>query len=391
MSSPAPTQPLSPSGGDGTAQREIANFVAAVRAQLSDLSVDEITELTGGLEADLTDALAEEGATPAQRYGDPAEYARELRTAAGLPPRDSAELAAEARRRRLYRFLFGPAWLTGPPTGMYPQAVHSLEQKPWWPAVREFLIVLRPTWWVLRAWVAVQVILLSWGQHGMLAGGLLGVLILIAAVVGSVELGRRRDRLNGWQTNLVAVGNLLAVLLVIPIAVQTGTPRTVYQSDGSYSTTTGLSADGSPITNVFPYDSNGRPLTGVQLYDQDGRPLEVGGDVREHTDDVGNSFQLVPGSGQGTPPRWNVYPMQHRSWEYDVNGNQTYGPAVAARTPFVAVPPLLAAATATPTTTPTPSTTPEATASSEPTASLEPTASPEPTAGATAKPKAKQK
>ena len=62
----------------GRTSQEIVDFVAAVRAWLDDLSADEVTELTGGLEADLTDALAEVGSTPSDRYGDPAEYASEL-------------------------------------------------------------------------------------------------------------------------------------------------------------------------------------------------------------------------------------------------------------------------------------------------------------------------
>jgi hypothetical protein len=57
MSTPT-TRSFTSAEGGGTPY-EITDFVAAVRVQLNDLSADEVTELTGGLEADLTEALAE--------------------------------------------------------------------------------------------------------------------------------------------------------------------------------------------------------------------------------------------------------------------------------------------------------------------------------------------
>jgi hypothetical protein len=75
---------------------EVRTVVAAVRTALDDLSPEEVEELTGGLEADLDDALADAGppgdslggqGDPAASLGDPEVYAAELRAAAGLPPR----------------------------------------------------------------------------------------------------------------------------------------------------------------------------------------------------------------------------------------------------------------------------------------------------------------
>jgi hypothetical protein len=61
----------------------------------------------------------------------------------------------------------------------------------------------------------------------------------------------------------------------------------------------------------------------------------------------------VPGSADGTPPRWNVYPMRERGTiqHADENGVVTEepGPVRDARLPFAAVPPLLAARESTPT------------------------------------------
>ena len=68
---------------------DVAAFVSRVRESLADLSEDDRLELTEGLEADLTDQVAEHGGGV---LGDPEAYARELRAAAGFDP---------VRRRRL--------------------------------------------------------------------------------------------------------------------------------------------------------------------------------------------------------------------------------------------------------------------------------------------------
>lgn len=62
---------------------DVAAFVARVRELLADLPEEERLELTEGLEADLSDQVAEQGGGV---LGDPEAYARELRTAAGLEP-----------------------------------------------------------------------------------------------------------------------------------------------------------------------------------------------------------------------------------------------------------------------------------------------------------------
>ena len=98
---------------------EVASFVARVREQLSDLTEDEREELTGGLEADLSEQLAEGGQLP-----DPTQYADELRAAAGLP---------EPRRRRAVR-------VPRPPTR---RRNHSPRPRPPTP--------LRGCWWSTTA------------------------------------------------------------------------------------------------------------------------------------------------------------------------------------------------------------------------------------------------
>jgi len=55
---------------------EVQDFLAAVRVELEDLDADEQREILDGLEADLTDLVAEHGRGA---LGDPVLYARELR------------------------------------------------------------------------------------------------------------------------------------------------------------------------------------------------------------------------------------------------------------------------------------------------------------------------
>ena len=78
----------------------VRGYAQAVRLHVADLGPEVTEDLTGGLEADLTEALAD-AAPVAARAGDPHDdvvldltsyfgtaeaYATELRAAAGLPP-----------------------------------------------------------------------------------------------------------------------------------------------------------------------------------------------------------------------------------------------------------------------------------------------------------------
>jgi hypothetical protein len=366
MSSPTTTQPAGGPegpGGGGGARQEIADFVSAVRANLDDLSADEVAELTGGLEADLTDALAEEPGSvlsPAQRYGDPADYAGELRSAAGLPPRSGAasrgDAAVRARRRRQLLFGPDPAALTR----IYHDGRTAVEQHPQWPAVREFLIVLRPAWWVLRAWVAVQLLLATFGaERGVVRGGFAGFLLLLLAIVISVQLGRNSPFADNSKWLAMTAGNLIAVVAFLPVVATSGGHDTYYSSqDSSYAPSPGLSLDGNGVSNVFAYDADGHLLTGVQLYDQDGHPLNISPDARDSAfENTDETVQPAAGTSPGTPQRWNVFPLQEQPMVQHTDaatGEESAepGPVQSAQPPFTAVPPVIAGPAPTATDTP---------------------------------------
>ena len=312
---------------------EIADFVSAVRGWLNDLSTDEVTELTGGLEADLTDALAEADSTPSELYGDPGEYASELRAAAGLPPRGAGGV------QRAVGNSFAESVEQGivlPIRETYEGVLRNLDAQPWWPGVRDFLLVVRPAWWVLRAWVAVQALfVMSGSDDTAVRGGFGGLVLLVAVIVLSVQLGRHTPLPVTWQRVTIAAWNLIAAVLLLPLLFASNGGSYGISDSGDYSSP-GLNLDGGQVTNVFPYDSQGRPLTGVQLYDQDGRPLETDENNRSAFDDsTGTEFTLVPGSPTGLAPRWNAFPLQQRRIDPDTG---TLGPVQPAAPPLSGVP-----------------------------------------------------
>ncbi len=273
----------------------VSDYIADVRGHLDDLDRDDRDDLVDGLDADLLELGAEladersgeetlvlgQPARPSvavllrQRVGEPADYARELRAAAGLPPR-GRRLHPVSERSRPVR-----EWVT--------RRLESPAVAAATPVLRD----LRPAWWVLRAWVAVQTIDVVFDSYpyglvpqvggGLVAGSdLIDLLVLAAVVVVSVQIGRGAwlGRFTATTTGrgLLRVGNVLcvlALLFVVPIitagAYNTGYP--VYAERGRGASGQGLILDGQRVSNVFAYGPDGQPLTGVRLYDQDGEPL----------------------------------------------------------------------------------------------------------------------
>jgi len=275
------------------ARPQVTAFLAAVRAQCDDLSPEEVDELTEGLEADLNDALTDAGTSPAEQFGDPAVYAAELRSAAGLPAR--AVPGGEDRRGLVVRA-----------RGRLDADLANLRARPWWPGVRDFVVTLRPAWWVARAGVAAGLLTVVLGINWW-------VFFLLLAIA-SVELGRRgvAERTRTLRA-LVIVGNVIAAVLLLPVLAE-NRPTRDDGPDVVYRANEGLWVNGSPVNNLFPYDSEGRPLTGVQLYDQDGNPVVIGEDERSGlVDAAGRSVDDVPAVDAAGLQRWNVYPLRRRT------------------------------------------------------------------------------
>jgi hypothetical protein len=278
------------------AWHEASSYAAAVRAHLDDLAPEVVEELAGGLEADLLDQAEESPDPLGHRLGDPAAYAAELRAAAGVPPR-----TAPPRTRTSFR-------------QEVDDVVRTVRAQPWWPQAARVGRELRPAWWVVRAWVAFQLV------QGVMAGmssvlprsaGLW--LLLLVLVAGSYALGRGLWAQRPATRVLVTIGNVLAALLLLPlVSTAQGYDRgpAAYSTDAPYSET-GLVADGRTVTNVFPYGPDGEPLTGVTLLDQDGEPIAVGADALPG-EPIGTGDRLrvqVPNWTADGDVAWNTFPM----------------------------------------------------------------------------------
>ncbi|MCS5721519.1 hypothetical protein N1028_01670 [Herbiconiux sp. CPCC 203407] len=328
-----------------TLDSTIAEFAAAVRRHLDDLPLEEVDDLTGGLEADLSEQASDEQGD--LHLDDPASYAAELRASAGLPPRTSSNLplrrrvrqrldALEAATRRITQSSRVGSWLV------------------------DFALAVRPVWWVLRGWVVYQLLtVVVLGRSALVPSELVMWVMLFAAVVVSVQWGRGR-----W-----APGSFLRVLrVVVSVVAIVATPFvTVWAlnearaNDGSssavmYTDPTGLQLDGQRVTNIFGYDADGNPVTDLQLFDQNGDPLvTVGaplvGDDYNYSDD--GVTVTVPFADSPRGNIWNVYPL--REAPLDDLGNVDARDALPATPPFRTTNAVPESTVPTPTPTPTPS------------------------------------
>ena len=197
-------------------QPVVASYVELVRLYLGDLDDEVREELSGGLEADLLDLVADRGpgALP-----DPEEYADELRLAAGLPPRavprsdppaGTGALGLVRSAAAQLRSLLDEArtrWLAWAGSG---------PREPAW----SFVTALQPVWWVTRGWVAWMVLQDFRGPWVTYSTPQLAALAL--AVVGSVQLGRRRWRLGELLDRRLTARLLLVALNVFAVTMVPG-------------------------------------------------------------------------------------------------------------------------------------------------------------------------
>ncbi len=332
-----------------TARPDVTAFVARVRSHLGDLSEEEREELVGGLEADLSERLADGEA----ELGDPATYAAELRAAAGLDGRVRGRQPRNVRR--LLR-----ADVTAGLDRLGAGWERLMATHPWLTWSWDVAQVMRPAWWVLRAWVAVQ--LLDWVAGPTeyltvvpsLGVSLLGPVLLLVAVVLSVQLGRGRlwpaTRLpRSWPREALLALNTVAVAAGLMVWGQFPDAWSAHAlsngqiySDGREHFGPGLRTDNHYVRNVFAYDATGKPLTGVQLYDEQGRPLGV------TEDRYYGSYRLVGSRVQtyswlnGVQPLWNVFPLPVREQRGDRRPRDAWtstNPPAVPTAPLAVVPP----------------------------------------------------
>jgi hypothetical protein len=253
-----------------TARDDISTYVETVRAALADLPSATRDELLEDLPEHLAEVQAEDTGSLVDRLGTPEAYAAELRATAGLTRTgESEDRYAEVRANLLRRMRAADAWL-GPLLG-YERA-------------SEFLLLLRPAWWVLRGYLAAMVVARALDDSGQPIGllpriggsELVAVLLLAAAVLGSVWLGRRASRRpwSFWPRYAFVAGSALLVLVAI-----VGFAAADSDVRGSGYATVDYGNNGGPYENVqdvFVYDREGRLVNGARLFDQDGQPIQLG-------------------------------------------------------------------------------------------------------------------
>jgi hypothetical protein len=286
---------------------EVRTYVESVRRALADLAPEEVDDLTGGMEADLTELLRERGGSLSGALGTPQAYAVELRQAAGLPEpsgRSGPTTVDVGRWWKGRRAAFAAA-----------RARHEWMEDAW-----QFLGSLRPAWWVLRGYVAAWVLLgvFRIASEPSLLPNTPGMLIFgtLLAWVG-VKVGRR------VKPGSVAMGPLYLVNIVaviaLPFGLFTSEARSVYQEVTSSPAPAppGLTLDGTEVMNVYGYGPDGQRLTGIRLFDDQGRPLKlgstvnlVGGELPKAHDIYGNALDNVypqtldPSVGPWQVPDW---------------------------------------------------------------------------------------
>lgn len=249
----------------GTGTEEIPRFLDAVREALADLPPAERDGLLEDLPDHLAEVAAETGQPLAERLGPPEQYAAELRAAAGVGPRSGGSprsLAAAARR--LGTLLSTVDSGLGPLVGQ--------------PRMRDFLVLLRPAWWVLRGYLLALVVaeLLAPSSPGLLPrlhNEFVGLILVLTSAIGSIWVGQRSAGLSRVPRRLVVAAGLLVVLFSLPVL------RHIDDYAHGGGAGDGGAYPDSPygnVSDVFPYGPDGQPLRGVTLYDQNGNPIQIG-------------------------------------------------------------------------------------------------------------------
>jgi hypothetical protein len=307
----------------------VATYLAQIRAELSDLPPGELEDVLDDVTGHLTDVAAELDGEPTaaaleNRLGTPRQYTDELRTAAGYPPRmREGEAAANGKaalrwgliaatagpfllligmlnHRRdgsdLFCMLVGLVIIGGcgylgirALSGHDPRLVAETAPGEQWAASirgllgqlpqnarRDLKAIGQPLWWVGRGIVAGGGILAVVGLRNS------PLVLVVGALVGavvSIWIGRRTQQDRRWLWFIVPLNVVATIAVPVWLAASLAGYSSYRYFATSYSAgtayTAGLSYDGNPVQNVFPFDAQGKPLTGVRLYTEIGTPLEI--------------------------------------------------------------------------------------------------------------------
>jgi hypothetical protein len=274
---------------------EIAAYVEAVREALAGLPESTRTELLEDLPEHLAEVAADGIGTLTERLGPPSVYAAELLASAGYvggfpDPPPSVDRFAELREVTVQRLRILDA-KAGPLFG-YARA-------------SEFLVLLRPAWWVLRGYLAAMVVAMTLDSSGQPIGLLpriggseiVALLLLAAGILASIWLGRRSPRLKQWPRYALWAGSAVLVLVALGgFAGADSSSRNDYYTDVQYDNPY------SHIQDVFVYDEQGRLIEDARLFDQDGQPIRLGDPYCTATAEENPYGDSVPAEDDSTYP-----------------------------------------------------------------------------------------
>jgi hypothetical protein len=244
----------------------VAAYADSVRRELQDLPAGDVEDLTEGLEADLMEQFEESGAVPAL---SPAAYAAELRSSAGLPERNVSGPASKGPGLRDSFRKAGTDFLA------------RVQANPVSNAVLEFLIKLRPVWWLLRAWAIFQILTVPFlGTSGYIPRGFTSWVFLLVLIVLSVRWGSSPAPVKTVPRRTLKAINIVCVAFMVimaPFIISHAlTPPNNFPLNSyvpAYSP--GLSVNGSPVEHVFVYDKDGHLLRDVRFFNESGYPLDM--------------------------------------------------------------------------------------------------------------------
>jgi hypothetical protein len=281
---------------NSTGQDEITTYVEGVRSALAGLPEATREELLEDLPEHLAEVRAEGTGTLTERLGTPQAYAAELRGTAGFvggfpdPPAGQWVPLSEVRDNVL-RLLGIVDVKVGPVIG-YEKA-------------SDFLILLRPAWWVLRGYLAAMAIAYFFDDNSQRMGllpriggsDLLAVILLAGSVIVSILLGRRTPGLSAWPRYALWSGTAVLVLFALAgfVSADSETRTSGYSDAGSYN-----SNPYGNVQDVYVYDSQGRLVQGARLFDQDGTPIQLG--------PGGAGYCTDPETGESTQSHSMGYP-----------------------------------------------------------------------------------
>ncbi|MGK5680931.1 HAAS signaling domain-containing protein [Actinoplanes sp. URMC 104] len=262
---------------NSTAQDEITEYVERVRAALADLPEATRDELLEDLPEHLAEIRAEDTVTLTDRLGTPEAYAAELRATAAAyigsfpePPKRRFEPFHQMRADVL-RVLGTADVRIGPVIG-YAKA-------------SDFLVLLRPAWWVLRGYLAAMVLAYAFTDNssglGLLPrlGGstVVALVLLTGCVIASILLGRRAPQLSVWPKRFFHGATVALVLFaLIGFTTTDSDARDPFYDNVGYSGNAVLDDNVQDVQDVFVYDSHGRLVPDARLFDQSGAPIQLG-------------------------------------------------------------------------------------------------------------------